>query len=194
MAWGRWKRKIAVDQEKAKGIKTLLKSCKNDRERRRVLIVSVYLWGQDIEKTSAILWVWLKAVCDILNLYIKDPEWFYKTNYKGKIETQKRKNLKEEVRAYVEKKIDNMENIDINWVLRDINKTRDEEVTTYNWMRWILRKALQYNYHKPFVTNQKQSDHAQRIIKWRLTKSILEVALEEKHIDWVSPKATKEHV
>jgi uncharacterized protein (UPF0212 family) len=50
-------------------------------------------------------------------------------------------------------------------------------------MRWIIRKHFSYNYQKPFVTNTKQSEHAEKIIKGRLTKAILKVAVEEKYID-----------
>lgn len=188
---GRWKRIILVDAIKAKGIKSLYANCKNEVERKRITIISVYLWWKDTKQTAKILWVSVWTVTSTIALYRQDPEWFYKTNYKGKIVSEKRKKLKEEIKEYVEKKIENMENIDINCVLRDMNKKHNEEVTTYNWIRWILRKDLQYNYHKPFVTNKKQSDHAEKIIKWRLTKSILEVALEEKNIDAQSIKNKK---
>jgi hypothetical protein len=188
---GRWKRKIEVDLVKAKEVKNLLKLCKNDIERKRITIMSVYLWWKDTDKTASILWVSVWTVTRTIALYIEAPEWFYKTSYKGKIVTDERKKLKEEVKAYVEKKIENMENIDINWVLRDLNKKNNKETTTYNWMRRILRKNLNYNYHKPFVTNQKQSEHAEKVVKWRLTKAILEVALEEKNIDAESIKNKK---
>lgn len=188
---GRWKRKVLVDNTKAKEIKSLYIDCKNDVERKRITIMSVYLWWKDTKKTAKILWISVWTVTSTIALYIQDPEWFYKTNYKGKIVSKERKELKEAVKEYVEKKIDSMENIDINWVLRDMNRKYKKEVTTYNWMRWILRKDQQYNYHKPFVINQKQSEYAEEIIKWRLTKSILEVALEENNIDAQSIKNKK---
>jgi len=172
-----------MSKEKAKQVKRLLWDCKNDIERKRVTIMTVYLWGKDTDNTANTLWVSVWTVTKVINLYVTNPEWFYKTNFKWKIETEERKKLKEEIKEYVEKKIISEENLDINCVLRDMNKMYDKEVTTYNGMRWILRKYFQYNYQKPFVKNQKKPEYAEEIIKWRLTKAVLEIAIEERNID-----------
>lgn len=191
MAGWRWKRKVVADIAKVKAVKALFIKCKNDIERKRITIMSVYLWWKDSAGTATTLWVSRGTVTKTIALYIDNPEWFYKTKHKGKIVTEERRQLKEAVKKYVDEKIDNMENIDINWVLREFNRKNNKEVTTYNWMRWIIRESLDYNYHKPFITNQKQSDHAEKIVKWRLTKAILEVALEEKQFDAESIKNKK---
>jgi hypothetical protein len=41
------------------------------------------------------------------------------------------------------------------------------------------------------VTNKKQPEHAEKIIKWRLTKAIIEVRISEKNIDAVAIKNKK---
>lgn len=183
MAWGRGHRKVAIDKNKARELKKLLWHGLNNIETKRVMIMSVYLEGKSIEKTTEALWVSNTTVWKTINRYIENPENFYKTRYKGRIETSERKSLKKEIQEYVEKKIENNENLDINEVLRTMNRKHNQEVTTYNGMRWILRRFFNYNYQKPFVTNNKQSEHAEKIIKGRLTKAILEIAISENDID-----------
>jgi hypothetical protein len=50
---------------------------------------------------------------------------------------------------------------------------------------------MNYNYQKPFVTNEKQSEYAKKIIEWRMRKAIYEVWLEEKEVDAKSVKNKK---
>jgi hypothetical protein len=73
--------------------------------------------------------------------------------------------LKTEIKSLVDEKINKEENIDINETLRQINKKHGSEVLTYSAMWFILRKQWKYNYQKPFVTNKKQPEHAEKIIK-----------------------------
>jgi len=182
MAW-RGKRKIPVDKEKAKALKKLLKICKNSIEQQRVSIMIVYLWWKSTGEVSKILWVSKWTVQAATDKYLIDKENFYKTKYKGKIEKKERISLKEEVKEYIEKNIEEGEHIDINTVLRYINKKHNKEVIDYHGMWRIIRSWYWYNYQKPFVRNKKQSDHAKEIIKGRLTKAIIKVWIEERDID-----------
>lgn len=188
MCW-RGNRKVPVQPTEVKRLKKLLKECKNSTENKRINIMIVYLWWKDNNKTSKILWVSKATVSKTIDRYIKDKKTFYKTNYKWKIETTERKQIKKEAKEIAEKMIENNENPDINWILRRINQKHQKEVLTYHWMWRILRKRHKYNYQKPFVKNKKQSKHAEKIVKWRLTKAVIEVQMEE-NID-VDPVAIK---
>jgi len=178
MGW-RGKRKVPASKIKAKELKLLLKNCRNSIEQKRIQIVITYLLWNDIENTTKILWVSIRTVQKVVDLYSKDETNFYKTNYKWKIETEERKNLKSEIQELVEEWINKNSFFDINNILRTINKKHNKEVTNYHWMRWIIRKYLDYNYQKPFVTNKKKPKFAEEIIKGRLTKAIIKVWLNE---------------
>ncbi len=190
MSW-RGKRKIDVNKEEAKSLKKKLNKAKNTTEIKRINIMIVYLWWKNTSDTSKILWVSKYTTQKITDLYIEDKENFYKTNYKWKTETKERMKLKKEIKETVENKIENNEYLDINEVLRTINKKHNETVTNYHWMRWILRKWFWYNYQKPFVRNKKKSKYAKDIIKGRLTKAIIKVWIEENDIDAVAVKNKK---
>ena len=191
MAGWRGIRKLKIDIEKAKKVQKLISKCKNNTERKRVMIISIYLKWKSIEETVKILSSSTKTVCETIGLYQEDQEWFFKTNYKWKIESKNRKELKLEIKEFVDKKIEKQENIDINEVLRHINRKYNQEILNYNWIWWLLRKRFKYNYQKPFVTNKKKSKHAKEIIKWRLTKTIIEIWKEEFDVDAVTIKNKK---
>jgi len=141
MGW-RGKRKILACKDKLKLLKSLFKNCKNSTEQNRIQIAITYMLWNDIEKTTKILWVSIRTVQKVIDLYSKNETDFYKTNYKWKVETEERKKLKSEVKELVEEWIDKEKFHDINGVLRTINKRYNKEVTNYNWMRWIIRRWL----------------------------------------------------
>ena len=183
MCW-RGNRKIPVQKDKVKELKKIFKNTKNTVESKRLNIMIVYLGWENSERTSEILWVSKSTVQTTINRYINDPKFFYKTKYKGKIETNDRKELKRETKKIVESMIDKAENPDINKIVRAINrkykkKNKWEPIINYHWMRWILRKNFKYNYQKPFVKNNKQPENAEDIVKERLTESIIEIQVEE---------------
>jgi len=190
MGW-RGKRKIPVNIEEVKKLKLLLKNCKNSVEQKRVQIMIVYLWWKSADNTAYILNISKWTVQNVTDLYIKDKENFYKTNYKWKVETEERKKLKLEVKELVEEWINKNKFFDINGILRTINKRYNKEVTNYHWMRWIIREALAYNYQKPSVRNQKKPKFAEEIIKGRLTKAIIQVWLKEVDVDSFAIKNKK---
>ena len=181
--WWRGKRKIPADPEKVKKLRKKLKDCKNSIESKRMNIMIVYLNWADIEKTAKILWISKATIRRTTNRYVEDEEWFYKTKFRGRVESEKKKELKQEVKEVVERRIDKWEYIDINDVVRRINKMHKKEVIDYNTARLILRRGLKYNYQKPFIRNKKSSKHAKEIVKGRLTKAIIKVWLEERDID-----------
>ncbi len=189
--WWRGKRKIPADKNKAKEVKRLLKECKNTIEQKRVNIMVVYLWWADMAWVYKALWGSKSTIENTIKKYLEDETTFYKTQYKGKIVTEERKNLKEQIREKVENSIEEGNHIDISDIVRHINKAYNKEVIDYQWVWRILRKFFWYNYQKPFVRNKKSSEYAKEIIKWRLTKTIIKVWLEENNIDAESIKNKK---
>lgn len=185
------KRKLPMNKESVKLLKKVMKDCKNTVEQQRVNIMIVYLWGKNISETTEILWVSSWTVQSTINKYIKNKDNFHKTKYKGKIETKKRIELKSEVKEFIEKNMDEWEHIDVNTVLRKVNKKYWEEVIDYHGMWWIIRKWFWYNYQKPFVRNKKQSEHSEKIFKGRFTKAVIKVWIEEKDIDAYAIKNKK---
>ena len=186
------KRLIEVDKMKAKKLKKTMKKAKNNVERKRIQIMIQYLgWKNSTEVMESML-VSQQTVLTAIKRYIKDPELFYKTEYKGRIESEENKQLKKEIKEYISKETENGNYIDINTVRKAFNK-RKWESFSYRKMHWIIREQMGYNYQKPFITNEKQSDYAKEIIEWRMRKAIYEVWLEEKEIDaeCVQNKKTK---
>ncbi len=196
MYW-RGNRKIPVQKDTAKQLKKMLKCSNNSTELKRINIMIVYLGWENSSRTSEILWVSKWTVQNVITKYVNDPKWFYKTNYKGKIETEERKELKKKTKDLVETMLSKEENPDINKILREINriyskKNKGEPIINYHWMRRILRKYFKYNYQKPFVKNNKQPENAEEIVKERLTEAIIEIQVEENFdVDTVAIKNKK---
>jgi len=56
---------------------------------------------------------------------------------------------------------------------------------------WYLRERLWYNYQKPYIKDKRQPENAEEIAKWRLTKEIIRIWIEEKEIDAYAIKNKK---
>ncbi len=177
------RRKITVNKEDAKKVRTMLSKCKNSIERLRVMIVTTYLWWKNTEETWRSLGTFQSTVVRVINQYIENKEWFYKTKYKWKKTSDKNKEIKEEIKKYIEDCIEKEEPVDINDVRNEINKKYKEEVLDYGKCWAIVRRFFKYNYQKPYVTSRKQPEHAKEIAEWRLRKAIFRVAVEEREID-----------
>jgi hypothetical protein len=188
------RRKIPVNKEESKNIKKLLLRCKNQTERSKVMIISTYLWGKNTMETGRSLGTFQWTVLKVIDAYIEDKEWFYKTKYKWKKTSERNQEIKDEIKKYIEESIENEKPVDINDVRAKINKKYQEEVLDYGKCWAIVRKFFKYNYQKPYVTSKKQPEHAKEIAEWRLRKAIFKVALEEWEIDAEAIKNKKTKV
>ena len=173
------KRKLPMNKEKSKELKKMLVKARNNTERIRISIMVEYLKWKNTVQVSEWLWISHWTVCVALNKYINQWESnFYKTNYKWTIESEEHKEVKKEIEKMIKKSKNPM---DINDIKKELNKQwKDYD---YHKVRWFIRKRMNYNYQKPYVTNTKQSEHAGEIIEGRLSKAIYEIALEEREID-----------
>jgi hypothetical protein len=176
-------RKLPIDKEESKRVRGMLSQCKNSVERLRVMIVATYLWGKNTAETYASLWTFQSTVVKVIQQYVEDKDWFYKTKYKWKKTSEKNQKLKEDIKRYIEKWIEASNPIDINDVRKAMNKKYGEDVINYVQCRSIIRQHFKYNYQKPYVTSRKQPEHAKDIAEWRLRKAIFRIGIEEKKID-----------
>jgi len=174
-------RKLPKDVQQSKKLKKLLVSGKNATEKKRIKIMIEYLRWKNMWEVSEWLWISHQTVVTTVEKYKKEWEKkFYKTKFKGRIESEKNKTIKEKIVKFIKKKQSEKEQVDINDIRTELNK--DWEYS-YNQCRWFTRRRLWLNYQKPFVTNQKQPTHAKEIAEWRLRKALYQVALEEWRVD-----------
>jgi len=185
-----WKRKIAVNKEEVKRLKKKLKDTKNTVEVKRLMIMIVYLWGQNTKQVSDTLKVSNQTVINTINKYIKNKEDFYKTSFTGRKISKKSENIRKKLELIVEEKLNKWEIIDIKDVA-DIYNRKEEDKLEYYKVWWYLRKVIWYNYQKPYVKDKRQSEHAEEILRWRLTKAIIEIWKEEREIDAYAIKNKK---
>lgn len=176
-------RKLAIDKNESQRVKKELRNAKNQTEKMKITIVSMYLWWKNTEQTARSLGTFQSTVLRAINEYIADKEGFYKTNYKGKIPTEEMKNVVIDIKAFIDRCLKEKKPIDINDVKDYINKKYNKAILSYQTCWEIVRKKLDYNYQKPYVTSKKQSEHAKEIAHGRLRKAIYQVALAEWEID-----------
>lgn len=178
----RFKRLLEINKEEAKELKKKLKEAKNSVEAKRIMIMINYLRWSNTDKVVKNLWVSKWTVLNTIHAYIKDKENFYKTNFTWKRASKKSKKIKERIKNIIEDKLNKWELVDIKDIEEEYNKKSEEKLEYYQvW--WYIRKVLWYNYQKPEVKDKRQDEHAEEIFKWRLTKAIIEIWIEEKEID-----------
>lgn len=178
----RFKRLLEINKEEAKELKKKLKEAKNSVEAKIIMIMINYLRWSNTDKVVKNLWVSKWTVLNTIHAYIKDKENFYKTNFTWKRASKKSKKIKERIKNIIEDKLNKWELVDIKDIEEEYNKKSEEKLEYYQvW--WYIRKVLWYNYQKPEVKDKRQDEHAEEIFKWRLTKAIIEIWIEEKEID-----------
>ncbi len=176
-------RKLAIDKKEAQRLRKELRKAKNQTERMKITIVATYLWWKNTGQTASSLGTFQSTVLRAINGYISDKENFYKTKYKGKIQTEEMKNVLKDIKTFIDKCLIEKKPIDINDVKDYINKKYNKAILSYQTCWEIVRKKLNYNYQKPYVTSKKQPEHAKEIAHGRLRKAIYQVALAEWEID-----------
>ena len=180
------KRSLPIDIQKAKKLKLMMHKASNNTERKRIQILVQYLSWMGIRKVVSHMLVSSSTVESVIRKYKKEWDDFYKTNYKWRKENEKHRKLAMQAKAIIESE----ENVDINEVRRRLEKMNWEKYG-YEKIHWLIRRKLWYNYQKPFVTSQKQSDYAKEIAEWRLRKWFYEIGMEEWKIDAESIKNKK---
>lgn len=172
------KRIIPVDRKKAKELKGLMGKARNNTERKRIQILIQYLSWMWIRKVMEHMLVSSATVESAVHWYKEKWEDFYKTNYKWRQEDKHHKKLVTQAKGIIEWE----DNVDINEVRRRLEKMNWEEYG-YDKIYWLVRRKMWYNYQKPFVTSNKQSDYAKEIAEWRLRKWVYQIASKEWKID-----------
>ena len=180
------KRLIPKNLERGKRVRKLMWSTKNNTERKRIEIVVQYLWWKNVREVSNSMLIGYSTVVRIVNRYKELWDEFYKTSWKWRQENEKHKKLAIQAKEIVEWE----DNVDINEVRRKLEKMNWEEYG-YEKIHWLIRRKLWYNYQKPFVTSNKQSEHAKEIAEWRLRKWLYQIAMKEWKIDAESVKNKK---
>lgn len=153
-------------------------STKNNTERKRIEIVVQYLWWKNVREVAESMLIWYSTVVRIVNRYKKLWNNFYKTEFRWRKENEYHKKLAAQAKEIIEWE----GNVDINEVRRRLEKMNWEEYG-YEKIHWLIRRKMWYNYQKPFVTSNKQSDYAKEIAEWRLRKWLYQIAMEEWKID-----------
>ncbi len=183
-------RLIPVDLKASKTVKELMKEANNDTERKRISIVYQYLWWWNMNSVCKMLLVWNQTAMNAIHGYIDSPELFFKTQYRGRRESEEIKKIKKQTQGFIKKKQEEWQPIDINDVKYYLEKQNNQEFKYAN-VHWLVRYRLKMNYQKPYVTSNKQSKHAKNIAEWRLRKAIYQVGCEEWEIDAESIKNKK---
>lgn len=180
------KRLIPASKIEAKRIRKMMSRAKNNTEKKRIEIVAQYLWWSNMNKVTETMLISKSTVVNAVNRYKKSWDNFYKTKWKWRQEDEYHKKLAIQAREMVEWE----DNVDINEVRRKLEKMNWEEYG-YEKIHWLIRRKLWYNYQKPFVTSNKQSEYAKEIAEWRLRKWLYQIAMEEWKIDAESVKNKK---
>jgi len=186
----RFKRLVEVNKEKAKELKKKLKYTKNSVEAKRIMIMINYLMWNNSDEVVKNLWVSKQTVLNTIHAYIEDEENFYKTKFTWRRPSKKSEKIKRKLEDIIENKLNNWELVDIKDIEEEYNK-KTEEKLKYHQVWWYVRKVLWYNYQKPEVKDKRQSEYAEEIFKWRLTKAIIKIWIEEKEIDAYAIKNKK---
>jgi len=181
-----YKRLIKADRNIARKLRKLMEKTKNNTERKRIEIVVQYMWWKTVDEVSKSMLVSNVTVLKAVHGYKEKGDEFYKTHWKWRQESEKYKKLAEQAKEIIESD----ENVDINEVRRRLEKLNWEEYG-YEKIHWLVRRKMWYNYQKPFVTSNKQSEYAKEIAEWRLRKWLYEIALEEWGVDAKSVKNKK---
>ena len=184
------KRKIAPNPEEVKRLKKELKNAKNSIESKRIMIMITYLWWKGMNQTSKILSTSSDTVKKTISRYIENKYDFYKTNYTWRKTSEKSKKIMNELNKLVEEKINKWEYVDIKDIEKEYNR-KNKEKLSYFKVWWYLRERLWYNYQKPYIKDKRQPENAEEIAKWRLTKEIIRIWIEEKEIDAYAIKNKK---
>ena len=180
-------RKLPVNQDEAGRVKKKLRKARNNTERVRIEIMVKYFKWKNSREVSEGLWISKSTVQNAIDKYIE--LWideFYKTKHKGRPESKRSIEAKQKIKKMIKEK---KGEIDINDVKRELNKDWSE--FGYRTIWWLVRKQLECNYQKPFVTNSKQSEYAKEIAEGRLRKAVIEVWIEERKVDAKSVKNKK---
>lgn len=172
------RRLINADRNKARELKKLIWESRNNTEKKRIEIVVQYMWGKNVDEVAEWMLVSNVTVLKAVNSYKDKGEKFYKTNYKWRQEDEYHKKLAEQAKEIIAWE----DNVDINEVRRRLEKMNWEEYW-YEKIHWLIRRKVWYNYQKPFVTSDKQSEYAKEIAEWRLRKWLYQIAMEEWKID-----------
>lgn len=177
------KRLIPADKETAKKIKAMLPKASNSIEHKRIMIMVVYMWWENMTQIQKILKVSGETVKKTVQKYIANQETFYKTNLKWRQYSPEKKKLLIEISDLIKKSEKENENIDIPDVNRIINNKYWIEKLNYHQTRSLVRRGLNMNYQKPFVTNIKKPTNAEEILMERFTEAVVKVWLETKTLD-----------
>jgi hypothetical protein len=154
------------------------------------MIMITYLWWKGMNQTSKILSTSSDTVKKTISRYIENKYDFYKTNYTWRKTSEKSKKIMNELNKLVEEKINKWEYVDIKDIEKEYNR-KNKEKLSYFKVWWYLRERLWYNYQKPYIKDKRQPENAEEIAKWRLTKEIIRIWIEEKEIDAYAIKNKK---
>lgn len=124
-------RLIVANKNEAKNIKQYLNQANNDTERKRIMIVYQYLWWMNMNQVSDSLLVWKQTVVDIVNSYKESPEWFFKTKYRWRIESEEIKKLKQQTEEFLKSNQQKWQQVDINDVKDELEKKNKQEFNIY---------------------------------------------------------------
>lgn len=185
MSGKKWiNRKIKINKEEAKRIKKeILPKAKNNIERKRINSIIAYLnWMSTLDIYNK-LWISKNVVTNVTNLYMKDKDNFYQTNYKWKIETQEWKIITERVINILNEYNESGKMIDIQTLWKEYNKRyKSSKILEYDQVWYIVRRKCKFNYQKPYIKDKRQPKKAKKILKDRI-QEWYEKALEKEWIE-----------
>ena len=184
------KRILEVNKKEAKELKKKLRYVKNSVEVKRIMIMVNYLNWYNTKEVGKNLSVSEWTVCNTLKAYKEDKDNFYKTRFTGRRPSKKSNEIKGKIEKIIEDKINKWEMIDLKDIEEEYNRKEKDKVT-YKQIWWYVRKRLWYNYQKPYVRDKRKSEYAEKIVKWRLTREIIKIWIEENKIDAESIKNKK---
>lgn len=185
-------RKIEINKEEAKRIrKEILPKAKNNIERKRINSIIAYLnWMSTLDIYKK-LWISKNVVTNVTNLYMKDKDNFYQTNYKWKIETQEWKIITERVINILNEYNESGKIIDIQTLWKEYNKRyKSSKILEYDQVWYIVRRKCKFNYQKPYIKDKRQPKKAKKILKDSI-QEWYEKALEKEWIEVIRLKNKK---
>ena len=127
------------------------------------------------------LWLWdNKTISKVIKSYIEDPENFYKTNYKWKIQTNNRKKVEEDLNKIIIQYEKEGKLLDIISLQEIYNKWKKEKkILNYNQVRIIVRRRLKLKYQKPYIKDSRKPKDAEEQLTNNIRITMWEIAEKE---------------
>jgi len=172
-------KKISINKEESKRLKKELKNAKNRTEARRIQIMVAYLNWLDYRAIKKAWIASFETISRTIDRYKEDPQFFYKSNYKGRVLSDEKKKQIKRVRIIIEEAESEGKYLDIKEVLNKYNSKFQNEQLIYSKIWLIIRKNLKYNYQKPYVIDKRKPDNAEQILEERLSDKIDQVVEKE---------------